>query len=96
MIELVDHDEIQRGISPDFKDAFIVDDQIIQKCLLEKDFIFGKFTFKIPFKAVYDVAFLAPMVGNVIFGVFNNTQTKSGKLHCLPKRRAFQTAVFRF
>lgn len=44
LIELVDHDEIQRGISPDFKDAFIVDDQIIQKCLLEKDFIFSTIT----------------------------------------------------
>lgn len=44
LIELVDNDEIQRGISPDFKDAFIVDDQIIHRCLLEKDFIFSTIT----------------------------------------------------
>ncbi|TAE98617.1 MAG: class I SAM-dependent DNA methyltransferase [Oscillatoriales cyanobacterium] len=44
LIELVDNDEIQRGISPDFKEAFIVDDQIIHRCLLEKDFIFSTIT----------------------------------------------------
>ncbi len=44
LIELVDNDEIQRGISPDLKDAFIVDDQIIHRCLLEKDFIFSTIT----------------------------------------------------
>ncbi|WP_313656462.1 DUF7149 domain-containing protein [Planktothrix agardhii] len=45
LIELVDSDEIQRGISPDLKDAFIVDNKIIQQFSLEeKDFIFSTIT----------------------------------------------------
>ncbi|MGL4378258.1 MAG: TaqI-like C-terminal specificity domain-containing protein, partial [Microcoleaceae cyanobacterium] len=44
LIELVDNDEIQRGISPDLKDAFIVDDKIIQEFSLEKEFIFSTIT----------------------------------------------------
>ncbi|MGB8689157.1 MAG: TaqI-like C-terminal specificity domain-containing protein, partial [Microcoleus sp.] len=44
LIELVDNDEIQRGISPDLKDAFIVDDKIIQEISLEKEFIFSTIT----------------------------------------------------
>ena len=44
LIELVDNDEIQRGISPDLKEAFIVDDKIIQEFSLEQEFIFSTIT----------------------------------------------------
>jgi hypothetical protein len=44
LIELLDNDEIQRGISPDLKEAFIVDDKIIQEFSLEKEFIFATIT----------------------------------------------------
>ncbi|MFA5566958.1 MAG: TaqI-like C-terminal specificity domain-containing protein, partial [Acidimicrobiia bacterium] len=42
--ELIDNDGIQRGISPDLKEAFIVDNAIIDKYLLEKDYIFPTIT----------------------------------------------------
>jgi len=44
LLELVDNDDIQRGISPDLKEAFIVDDKIIQEFSLEKEFIFSTIT----------------------------------------------------
>jgi adenine-specific DNA-methyltransferase len=42
--ELIDNDGIQRGVSPDFKDAFIINEQIIQDLSLERDFIFPTLT----------------------------------------------------
>jgi adenine-specific DNA-methyltransferase len=44
LIDLIDDDGIQRGVSPDFKDAFIVDDKTVQDFSLEKDFIFPTLT----------------------------------------------------
>jgi hypothetical protein len=44
LIDLIDNDGIQRGVSPDFKDAFIVNDKIVQDFSLEKDFIFPTLT----------------------------------------------------
>ena len=39
LLSLIDEDGIQRGISPDLKEAFIVDAEIIKKHNLENDFI---------------------------------------------------------
>lgn len=44
LCELIDNDGIQRGVSPDFKDAFIINEQIIQDLSLERDFIFPTLT----------------------------------------------------
>lgn len=38
--ELIDEDGIQRGVSPDLKEAFIVDEKTINDYSLEQDFIF--------------------------------------------------------
>jgi len=42
--ELIDADGIQRGVSPDLKGAFIVNDKIIQDFSLEKNFVFPTLT----------------------------------------------------
>lgn len=42
--ELIDSDGIQRGISPDLKDAFIVNSDIIDKHSLENEYIFPTIT----------------------------------------------------
>lgn len=44
LAELIDSDGIQRGVSPDLKDAFIVDDTIIRKYSLEVDHIYPTIT----------------------------------------------------
>jgi hypothetical protein len=44
LIDLIDKDGIQRGISPDLKEAFIVDESIIELNHLEKEFIFPTIT----------------------------------------------------
>ncbi len=42
--ERIDDDGIQRGVSPDLKEAFIIDEESINKFSLEKDFIFPTVT----------------------------------------------------
>lgn len=42
--DLIDNDGIQRGISPDFKEAFIIDETIINENSLERDYIFPTIT----------------------------------------------------
>jgi adenine-specific DNA-methyltransferase len=42
--DLIDNDGIQRGISPDLKEAFIIDDEIINQNSLERDYIFPTIT----------------------------------------------------
>ena len=37
--DLIDDDGIQRGVSPDFKDAFVISDEIVKMNKLEKDWI---------------------------------------------------------
>jgi len=44
LIELIDNDGIQRGISPDYKEAFIIDESIIKQNNLENSFIFPTLT----------------------------------------------------
>lgn len=44
LIDLIDEDGIQRGISPDLKEAFVVDDEIIKNNNLERDFIYPTLT----------------------------------------------------
>jgi hypothetical protein len=39
LIDFLDDDGIQRGVSPDFKDAFVLDVNLVEKNNLEKDFI---------------------------------------------------------
>src|SRR5690606_31150557 len=42
--DLIDNDGIQRGISPDLKEAFIIDETIINENSLERDYIFPTIT----------------------------------------------------
>jgi hypothetical protein len=42
--DLIDNDGIQRGISPDLKEAFIIEETIISENLLERDYIFPTIT----------------------------------------------------
>ncbi|MEO7906099.1 MAG: hypothetical protein ABIT06_03930, partial [Saprospiraceae bacterium] len=44
LASLIDHDGIQRGISPDLKDAFVVNEEQINKYNLERKYIFPTIT----------------------------------------------------